>query len=109
MRPQATDRHSFFRLMNVLCRIMGLWFLLVSSTAILVPILGLVVTALGEKEAEIISQSLKMIAGFGVGIAIGVVALTVRSFRPDLPKPSQGQSTSWWTGDLVERGGKDAV
>jgi hypothetical protein len=109
MRPQVTDQRLYFRLLNVLCRIMGLWFVFVCSTAMLVPIVALVIAALGARNEDIIPYSVKMIVGFGVGIAIGVVALKVRSFRPDLPQPKQGQSTNWWTGDLVERGGKVAV
>jgi MFS family permease len=100
MRPQAANAF-YFRLMNVLCRIMGLWFVFVSSTAMLVPIFALVITAFGDKNAEIISYSWKMIVGFCVGIAIGSVGLKVRSFRPDLPRPKQGQATNWWTGDLT--------
>lgn len=104
-----TDQRSYYKLLNVLCRIMGLWFVFVCSIAMLVPILALVIGVLGPRGAELIPYSLKMIVGFGVGIAMGGVALKVRSFRPDLPKPEPGQSTRWWTGDLVERGGKGGV
>ncbi len=109
MKPKVIDRRLYFKILNVLCRIMGFWFVFVCSIAMLVPILALVIGASGARGAEIIPYSLKMIVGFGVGIAIGIVALKVRSFRPDLPQPTPGQSTNWWTGDLEERGGKVAV
>lgn len=109
MKPQVIDQRLYFKILNVLCRIMGIWFVFVCSIAMLVPILGLVVGALGSRSADIIPYSLNMIAGFGVGIAIGIVALKMRSFRPDLPQPKPGQSTNWWTGDLVEQGEKVAV
>ncbi|MBS0337824.1 MAG: hypothetical protein JSS40_13620 [Proteobacteria bacterium] len=98
-----TDQRLYFRLMNVLCRIMGLWFVFVCSTAMLVPVFALVIAASGANIPDIIPYSARMIFGFGAGIAMGVVALKVRSFRPDLPQPEQGQSTNWWTGDLVDR------
>jgi hypothetical protein len=109
MKPRVIDQRLYFKIFNVMCRIMGLWFVFVCSVAMLVPILALVIGALGVRSADIIPYSLKMIVGFGVGIAIGVVALKFRSFRPDLPQPKPGQSTNWWTGDLEERGGKVAV
>jgi hypothetical protein len=107
MKPQVIEQRLYFKILNVPCRIMGLWFVFVYSIATLVPILALVIGALGPR--SIIPYSLKMIVGFGVGIAIGIVALKMRSFRPDLPQPRPGQATNWWTGDLVEQGGKVAV
>jgi hypothetical protein len=101
MEPQVIDQRLYFRILNVLCRIMGLWFVFVCSIAMLVPVFALVIGALGPRSADIIPYSLKMIVGFGIGIAIGIVALRVRSFRPDLPQPKQGQFTNWWTGDLA--------
>lgn len=109
MRPQVIDRHLYFRILNVLCRIMGLWFVFVCSVAMLVPLAALVIGAVGPRSAEIIPYSVKMIVGLCVGIAFGGIALKVRSFRPDLPRPQPGQSTNWWTGELAEPGGKGAL
>ncbi len=108
MTPQPIDPHLYFKIMNAMCRVMALWFVFVSYVAMLVPILGLVVGALGTRGPEIIPYSLKMMLGFEWASGTGVVALKVRSFRPDLPPPKPGQSTNWWTGDLEEHGGKIA-
>ena len=64
MTPQPIDPHLYFKIVNAMCRVMALWFVFVSYVAMLVPILGLVVGALGTRGPEIIPYSLKMMLGF---------------------------------------------
>ena len=96
----ASEFMTMYRVINVVCRLLALWFVFIASASMLFPIFALIIV---DPAAGNTMYFIQMIIGCVVTIAIGVVALKVRSFRPDLPRPTEGQSTDWWTGDLTTR------
>src|SRR5258707_928804 len=90
------------RAVNVLFRIVGIAFVLLSSVA-LVYVVNDAVTGNVPRTAEGLTfYVVSMLVAFGCGAVLGVVMLKTPSFRPDLPWPKRGDRVKWWTGDRTE-------
>ena len=98
MSAITTIHRTYWRLFNVLVRLVSMVFILGALTS-------LVVTLLGKEKSDIWALILSFILG-----GMGALMLRARAFRPDIDGYSAAfgsrptERRSWWTGDPVKIG-----
>jgi hypothetical protein len=113
VRRQSSSAHAQsppqMRIVNILFRLVGLWFVAGGSLAIVATVLDALLRGPPRTAEGPVFYIASTVVAFGCAIALGIVLLKVRSFRGDLPPPRDGQRTKWWTGDIEERSNGIAV